>query len=72
MVSQGSVSWEMLAILLVLALFYGVFFVFPIGGADMPVVIALLTSLSGLIGTLPRTSTGKVQKFMLREQAKQA
>ncbi|HLU93246.1 MAG TPA: NAD(P)(+) transhydrogenase (Re/Si-specific) subunit beta [Membranihabitans sp.] len=48
MVSQGSVSWEMLAILLVLALFYGVFFVFPIGGADMPVVIALLNSLSGL------------------------
>src|SRR5690606_35021694 len=48
MVSQGSVSWEMLAILVVLALFYGVFFVFPIGGADMPVVIALLNSLSGL------------------------
>lgn len=48
MVSQGSVSWELQTLLLVLALFYGVFFVFPIGGADMPVVIALLNSLSGL------------------------
>lgn len=36
--------WVMLA----LSLFYGVFFVFPIGGADMPVVISLLNSLTGL------------------------
>ena len=34
--------------LLVLALLYGVSFVAPIGGADMPVVISLLNSLTGL------------------------
>jgi NAD(P) transhydrogenase subunit beta len=31
-----------------LALFYGVFFVLPIGGADMPVVISLLNSFTGV------------------------
>lgn len=31
-----------------LSLFYGVFFVFPIGGADMPVVISLLNSFTGV------------------------
>jgi H+-translocating NAD(P) transhydrogenase subunit beta len=31
-----------------LALVYGVFFVFPIGGADMPVVISLLNSFTGV------------------------
>jgi H+-translocating NAD(P) transhydrogenase subunit beta len=30
------------------SLFYGVMFVFPIGGADMPVVISLLNSFTGL------------------------
>ncbi len=30
------------------ALFYGVMFVFPIGGADMPVVISLLNSFTGV------------------------
>lgn len=33
---------------LLISLIYGVFFVMPIGGADMPVVISLLNSLSGL------------------------
>lgn len=33
---------------LVLALLYGVFFVLPIGGADMPVVISLLNSFTGV------------------------
>lgn len=33
---------------LILSLFYGVFFVFPIGGADMPVVISLLNSFTGV------------------------
>lgn len=32
----------------VLALLYGVFFVLPIGGADMPVVISLLNSFTGV------------------------
>ncbi|MEY4149617.1 MAG: hypothetical protein RL555_221 [Bacteroidota bacterium] len=31
-----------------LSLLYGVFFVFPIGGADMPVVISLLNSFTGV------------------------
>jgi NAD(P) transhydrogenase subunit beta len=31
-----------------LSLFYGVFFVMPIGGADMPVVISLLNSFTGV------------------------
>jgi NAD(P) transhydrogenase subunit beta len=31
-----------------LSLVYGVFFVFPIGGADMPVVISLLNSFTGV------------------------
>lgn len=35
-------------ILLVLSLIYGVFFVMPIGGADMPVVISLLNSFTGM------------------------
>lgn len=35
-------------LVLVLSLFYGVLFVLPIGGADMPVVISLLNSLSGI------------------------
>lgn len=33
---------------LAIALVYGVFFVMPIGGADMPVVISLLNSFTGL------------------------
>ncbi|MCB9266062.1 MAG: NAD(P)(+) transhydrogenase (Re/Si-specific) subunit beta [Lewinellaceae bacterium] len=35
-------------IFMILALLYGVSFVVPIGGADMPVVISLLNSFSGL------------------------
>ena len=34
--------------LIALALFYGVMFVLPIGGADMPVVISLLNSFTGV------------------------
>jgi NAD(P) transhydrogenase subunit beta len=33
---------------MVLSLIYGIFFVLPIGGADMPVVISFLNSLSGI------------------------
>jgi len=36
------------SIILVLSLLYGVFFVMPIGGADMPVVISLLNSFTGV------------------------
>lgn len=39
-----SVVW----ILLALSLLYGVLFVMPIGGADMPVVISLLNSFTGM------------------------
>jgi len=35
-------------LILVLAILYGVFFVLPIGGADMPVVISLLNSFTGV------------------------
>ena len=38
----------MFYVILVLSLVYGVFFVFPIGGADMPVVISLLNSFTGV------------------------
>ena len=39
-------------ILLTLGLVYGVIFVLPIGGADMPVVISLLNSLTGVATAL--------------------
>lgn len=35
-------------VILLLSLLYGVFFVLPIGGADMPVVISLLNSFTGV------------------------
>lgn len=35
-------------IIFALSLAYGIFFVFPIGGADMPVVISLLNSFTGV------------------------
>jgi H+-translocating NAD(P) transhydrogenase subunit beta len=45
---SGTGSMAMLYLTFVLALLYGVFFVVPIGGADMPVVISLLNSFTGL------------------------
>lgn len=41
-----------IVVLGVLATLYGVVFVFPIGGADMPVVISLLNSLTGIATAL--------------------
>jgi len=38
----------LLYVILALSLLYGVMFVFPIGGADMPVVISLLNSFTGV------------------------
>ena len=44
---QGTDMWW-IVLLLVLAGIIGLFVVFPIGGADMPVVISLLNALTGL------------------------
>ena len=43
----GTPSWAIIAVL-VMAGVMGLFVVFPIGGADMPVVISLLNALTGL------------------------
>lgn len=48
MIFSGTSSSMLLYILFVAALFYGIMFVIPIGGADMPVVISLLNSFTGL------------------------
>jgi H+-translocating NAD(P) transhydrogenase subunit beta len=45
---SGTDSMALLVLLFVFSLFYGVMFVIPIGGADMPVVISLLNSFTGL------------------------
>ncbi len=41
-------SWWLFPIIIVLALTFGVMLIIPIGGADMPTVIALLNSYAGL------------------------
>ena len=46
--SSGTGNSMLLYSAFALALIYGVFFVMPIGGADMPVVISLLNSFTGL------------------------
>lgn len=43
--AQGAIIFYML---FALSILYGTFFVFPIGGADMPVVISLLNSFTGV------------------------
>jgi NAD(P) transhydrogenase subunit beta len=45
---ESSYSFVLFYLVFIISLIYGVFFVQPIGGADMPVVISLLNSLSGL------------------------
>jgi H+-translocating NAD(P) transhydrogenase subunit beta len=47
---QNSLSFNIVIILLILSLLYGITFVMPIGGGDMPVVISLLNSFSGIGG----------------------
>ena len=49
---SGSDSQLLLYVLFFVALAYGVLFVLPIGGADMPVVISLLNSFTGLAAAL--------------------
>jgi len=44
----GLTSTVLFYLVFLLSLVYGILFVMPIGGADMPVVISLLNSLSGL------------------------
>ncbi|MGD1011804.1 MAG: NAD(P)(+) transhydrogenase (Re/Si-specific) subunit beta [Acidimicrobiales bacterium] len=46
-ICAGAVSW-LVVIVLVLALVFGVAFVLPIGGADVPVLISLLNSFTGI------------------------
>lgn len=47
-VSFGNLSAGIFYTLFVLSLAYGILFVIPIGGADMPVVISLLNSFTGV------------------------
>jgi NAD(P) transhydrogenase subunit beta len=47
-IASGTDSVMLLYALFAVALFYGIMFVIPIGGADMPVVISLLNSFTGL------------------------
>lgn len=47
-IAPGTCGPNALWILLVISLLYGVTFVLPIGGADMPVVISLLNSFTGM------------------------
>src|SRR5918996_5658882 len=47
---QGIDGYEVLLVILTVSLLLGVMAVIPIGGADMPVVISLLNSYSGLAG----------------------
>jgi len=49
---MNSASWVIFIILVVVALALGKLFVIPIGGADMPVVIALLNSFSGVAASV--------------------
>ncbi len=50
--AQDSLNFTLITIFLILSLIYGVTFVSPIGGGDMPVVISLLNSFTGLGATL--------------------
>ena len=48
LISLGYADMSYISILIGVAILYGVLFVLPIGGADMPVVISLLNSFTGM------------------------
>lgn len=48
MITGNIANTDVFYVILLLAVAYGVLFVFPIGGADMPVVISLLNSFTGV------------------------
>jgi NAD(P) transhydrogenase subunit beta len=48
LVGRPGMTIELFYTVLTLSLLYGIFFVLPIGGADMPVVISLLNSFTGV------------------------
>ncbi|MDZ7739744.1 MAG: NAD(P)(+) transhydrogenase (Re/Si-specific) subunit beta [Bacteroidales bacterium] len=56
LISSGNTGMQnpalAVSLLLAVALVYGVLFVMPIGGADMPVVISLLNSLTGIAAAM--------------------
>ena len=49
---DSSGGYSFLYIIISISLIYGIFFVAPIGGADMPVVISLLNSFTGITAAL--------------------
>jgi len=59
----GFITVTQLSLFIVISLFYGVTFVAPIGGADMPVVISLLNSLTGITAAISGIMTDN--KLML-------
>lgn len=61
--NQGKITNTELVIFSVISLIYGITFVFPIGGADMPVVISLLNSLTGVTAAISGIMTNN--KLML-------
>lgn len=50
--SDQSVAIFILVLFMIIAMLYGITFVMPIGGGDMPVVISLLNSFSGIAGAI--------------------
>jgi len=61
--SQGQLTLNQLILFSVISLIYGYTFVAPIGGADMPVVISLLNSLTGITAAISGIMTDN--KLML-------
>ena len=58
---QSDGWWFLFPIIIVLALAFGVMLIIPIGGADMPTVIALLNAYAGL--------SAVAMGFVLEQQA---